>query len=256
MRVAVAGATGFIGAAACRALARAGHDVLPLPRSGFDGIRAEALVWAAGRREPDLEANLAVHATAPAAAARALGVRRSVYLSSGECYGSAPVPFREDGPVLATSAYARAKLAGERALAAVTVSTALRVGVGYGPGQAPRMLIPQLVAALRTGRRFGLTHGTQTRDFVFIDDIAAAIVAALAAPAIPVVNIGSGQELTVRDACEQIADALGVSRALLAFGEVPLRSDEATRYVLAVDLAREGLGWQARTTFAAGAARL
>ena len=49
----------------------------------------DVLVWAAGRRMPDLASNREVHVTAAALAARASGASRIVYLSSGECYGDA-----------------------------------------------------------------------------------------------------------------------------------------------------------------------
>lgn len=256
MRVAVAGASGFIGSAASRALRAAGHAVVAFARDGAAPAPCEALVWAAGRREASLDANRAVHVAAAVDAARELGVTRAIYLSSGECYGDAPLPYREDGDARATTDYARAKLEGERALAEVAPTTVLRLGVVYGPGQRPHMMIPQLVAALRAGRVFAMTQGTQTRDFVYVDDVAEAIVAALAAPPMPVVNIASGEEVAVRDAARTIARALDADEALLGFGQVPLRAGEAMRYVLDVSRAARELGWHPRTSLAAGAARL
>ncbi|HEY5944492.1 MAG TPA: NAD-dependent epimerase/dehydratase family protein [Kofleriaceae bacterium] len=252
-RVALAGAHGFIGSAARRAITAAGHDVIPLARG--ETAPCDVLVWAAGRREADFAANRAVHVDAPVAAARSAA--RVIYLSTGECYGDAPLPYREDGPCLGTSDYARAKLEGERALADVAPTTILRIGVGYGPGQAPRLMIPQVVAALRAGQPIALTEGTQTRDFVFVDDIAEAIVAAIDVGTAPaVINIGSGIEITIREAARIIARALGAPESLLGFGQIPMRQNEAMRYVLDVTRAAEVLGWKARTSFADGTARL
>jgi nucleoside-diphosphate-sugar epimerase len=118
------------------------------------------------------------------------------------------------------------------------------------------MMIPQLVAALRAGRPFAMTAGTQTRDFVFVDDVAEAIVAAVAAAAGVTINIGSGEELAVRDAAHTIARAVGADESLLRFGELPTRPGEALRYVLDVARAQRLLGWAPRTPLAVGATRL
>jgi nucleoside-diphosphate-sugar epimerase len=254
MRVVVAGARGFIGAAAMRALASAGHEVLGCGRDEAVPT-CDALVWAAGRRERDLDANRAVHVTAAVAAIRAARPAHVIYLSSGEVYGDAPLPYREDGPCSGASAYARAKLEGEEATAAVASVTALRIGVVYGPGQSPNMMIPQLVAALRAGKRFPMTHGEQTRDFVFVADVAEAIAAAVAHPPAGATNIGSGREVPVREAALVISRALGAPD-LFDFGAIALRPDEPRRYVLDVARAAQLLGWSARTPFAEGAARL
>jgi nucleoside-diphosphate-sugar epimerase len=113
-----------------------------------------------------------------------------------------------------------------------------------------------------------LTHGQQTRDLVYVDDVAAAIVAAVEAPATPrgteildagggqVFNIASGVETRIQDVCLGIARALGADPALLGFGETPLRPDEAHRYVMDVSRAAERLGWRATTSLADGFARL
>jgi len=247
VRVVVAGAAGFLGRAVVRALA--GHDVVPIGRG--EVAVGDAFVWAAGRREADLAANRAVHVDAAVAAARASGASRVVYLSTGEVYGDAPVPWREDGPVQPRSAYARTKLDGEAALADAVV---LRIGVVYGPGQAPPMVLPSIVDAVRARRPIALTAGTQTRDFVFVDDVGDAIARALAAPP-GVINIGSGVETRVRDACELLGRLLGAPE-LLGFGARPLRDDDLARYVLDVTRARDILGWRASTPLAAGLARL
>jgi nucleoside-diphosphate-sugar epimerase len=253
--IAVAGASGFIGGAIVRALE--GRNILALGREVPAGTRADVLVWAAGRREADLAANCAVHVEAPVRTARAIGATRVVYLSSGECYGPAPLPYREDGPALGTSDYARAKLAGERALGDVAATTVLRLGVVYGPGQSPRMLIPEVAAGLKAGKRVALSPGEQTRDFVFVEDVARAVVRAID-KALPTttVNIASGREVRVRDAVTQLCRALGASEELLGFGDIAMRPNEVMQYVLDVQRAADVLGWRATTTLADGFARL
>ncbi|MEO8698409.1 MAG: NAD(P)-dependent oxidoreductase [Kofleriaceae bacterium] len=243
MRIVLAGATGFIGGAIARVL-----EVTPLAR-GATPPRCDVLIWAAGNRGSDRRS----HVAQAAAAMRAARPARAIYLSSGECYGNAPLPFREDGPALGTSDYARAKLAGEQA---VRPAIALRLGVVYGPNQPCTMLLSHVAAALRAGSRVALTAGTQTRDFVFVDDVADAVAAAIAAvDPPPVINIASGRETTVRDACLELARILDRPAALLGFGDLAMRPDEPGRYVLDPALAATALGWHARTPLAIGLAR-
>lgn len=254
MRVVVGGGRGFIGSAVCRALAAAGHEAVPIGPG--EAAAGDALVWAAGKKLPDLDANRAVHVTAAAEAVRASGASRVIYLSSGECYGEAPLPWREDGPALGTTPYARAKLEGEAAVAALAPAAVLRLGVVYGPGQRPGMVLPSIVAALRAGRHVALTSGEQTRDFVEVDDVAAAVLAALAAPAAPgLVNVGAGAEASVRDVCERLGRLLGGPH-LLGFGELVRGPGDPARYVLDVARAAAVLGWRAVTPLDEGLARL
>lgn len=305
LRVVVAGASGFIGSRTVSALAAAGHAVLELARADIAALSyapstagiqsigprltaafgthgADILVWAAGRREPDLDANRAIHVRAPVDVRDALSIPRVVYLSTGEVYGTAPLPYREDGPALGTSVYAIAKLEGEAALArSIRESieppndpiqpdesppgvTVLRPALVYGAGSKPPMLIPRVVAALRAGERLPLTHGEQTRDLVYIDDVARAIVCAVESAETGIFNIASGVEVRIRDVVERIARAIALQQGvpadtllgLLGFGEVALRPDEAHRYVMDVSRARDLLGWTATTSLADGLARI
>jgi nucleoside-diphosphate-sugar epimerase len=289
LRVAIAGASGFIGRRAAAALTAAGHHVMPLRRediatihettsyAGLAAIEAknpDVLVWAAGKREPTLEANKKIHAHALVDVMDYFSLARIVYLSSGEVYGDAPLPYREDGPTLSASDYAQAKLLGENAAMSScernaspedpAIATVLRLGLVYGPDQSPRMLIPRVVAALRANERFPLTHGEQTRDLVFVDDVAHAIVRAVESANAGTYNIASGSEARIRDVVEGIARAIATQQGtsasdllgLLGFGEVALRPDEAHRYVMDVSRAREDLGWTATTSLAEGLARL
>jgi nucleoside-diphosphate-sugar epimerase len=259
LRVAVGGGRGFIGAAVCRALAAAGHDAIAFGREGAAAGGADVLVWAGGGREPDPAALRAVHVDAPVAAARVLAPRAIVYLSSAELYGGAPVPFREDGPIDPRTPYAQAKRDGELAIAAAAPRViVLRPGVVYGPGQPERMLFAKVAAALAAGARVALSPGDQTRDFVWIDDVAALVArAALADAPAGVYNAGTGREVSVRDACLGIAAALGADRAaLLDFGAQPYRAGEQMRYALDPARAAAALGWRATVSLEDGLARL
>jgi len=261
VRIAVGGGRGFVGGAIVRTLAAAGHDVLAFGREGLPagGGHADALVWAAGGREADLAANRAVHVGAPLAAALALAPRTLVYLSSAEIYGGGPVPFREEGPIDPRTPYAIAKRDGEETLAALAPSVfVVRPGVVYGPGQAPRMLIPRVLASVRAGRRIALTDGTQTRDFLHVDDLVGLIACFLFGDPSPgTYNAGTGVETSVRDAATMLARAIDpAGERLLDFGALPPRDGEQQRYVLDVSRAQARCGWRAQIALADGLARL
>jgi nucleoside-diphosphate-sugar epimerase len=267
MRVQVAGGRGFIGAAVAAALRRAGVDVevsgrepALVPAAHRPRRPIETLIWCAGGRG-DLAAMTEAHVEAPLRAVRINpGLRSVVYLSSGEVYGSQAVPFRETAPRLGKGDYARSKISGENALAALCAErrlalTILRPAVVYGPGQAGTMLIPSAITHLCEGRPLALTAGEQTRDWVHVDDVAAAVAATVARHGAGIYNLGSGREVTVRAAMEPLAEAVGPhARALLRWGELPYRAEEQMRYALDADLAEEALRWRPRIGFAEGVA--
>lgn len=262
-RIAVAGGAGFIGRHLCAALAASGALALPFgsegPPEAHPEAALDALVWAGGRRGSDMALLHEQQVAAPLRALQRLGPRRLVYLSSAEVYGRAPVPFHEDGPVAPETAYGQAKRAGELALmhacaASSTALIVLRPAVIYGPDQAPTMLLPAALAALRAGQPFPCTAGEQTRDFLHVADLVALILRCLAddAPA-GTYNAGSGREVRVREALTLLAAALGPdAAALLQLGALPTRPGEAQRYVVDIDRAAQRLGWHPRISLEDG----
>ncbi len=150
--------------------------------------------------------------------ARRLGVQRFVFASSAAVYGDDPtLPKSEDLPPQPQSPYALHKLVGEQYLRLYhhlygIDTIALRYFNVYGPRQDPASpyaaVIPLFVSALREGRRptvFG--DGLQTRDFVFVEDVARANVAALSVPnpAGCVINIASGRQTSLLDLLAALA---------------------------------------------------
>jgi nucleoside-diphosphate-sugar epimerase len=186
-------------------------------------------------------------------AARAAGAGRVVLASSSSVYGSTTVlPTSEAVEPRPASPYAVSKLAGEhyaRVHAELFgLSTlSLRLFNVYGPGQSPDGPYAQLVAraldALRRGERpvvYG--DGTQSRDLVYVADVARAVLAAAASDAVGPVNIGSGRATTVLDVVAAAAQALDV-RCEPHFlparpGDVPHTCADARR-------AAEVMGWRA-----------
>ena len=144
-----------------------------------------------------------------------------VHYSSSEAYGSArTVPMGEDHPLEPLTPYAASKAAGDhlvRTYAATFGVDALviRPFNNYGPRQNERRyagIIPTLLTSVIEGRPFKLYgDGLQTRDYIYATDTARATLQLYGSPEARgrVVNIASGQEITVLSLIEKIERILG-----------------------------------------------
>jgi UDP-glucuronate 4-epimerase len=151
-------------------------------------------------------------------ACKGRGIRNFVFASSSSVYGAcARIPFREtEGDLSPISPYAATKLAGEylcRTYAALYgfPVTCLRLFTVYGPRQRPEMAIHQFVRLIEGGAPvpvFG--DGTARRDFTYIDDVVAGVLAALDRPqAFEVINLGESAVIEIREVIRLIEEALG-----------------------------------------------
>ncbi|MGH7548203.1 MAG: NAD-dependent epimerase/dehydratase family protein [Gemmatimonadales bacterium] len=199
--------------------------------------------------------------------ARAGGVRRVVLASSGgTVYGeglSLPIP--ETAPKLPASPYGTAKLASEYYLATFALvygmeTVALRYSNVYGPRQDSHGEAG--VVAIFTGRVLEgepLTvygDGEQTRDMVYVSDVAEANLVASERSLPPLVdldarafNIATATETSVNALAGAIAAAAGRAPQIR---HAPERPGDLRRNALAVDKAVRSLGWRPRTTLADG----
>ena len=134
-------------------------------------------------------------------------LERFVYASSSSVYGDAvQIPMREDAMVQPVSPYGVTKLAAEHLCllywtnyGVPTVS--LRFFTVYGPRQRPDMGFHRFIRAALTGQPITLYgDGEQTRDFTYVDDIVAALVAAgERGRAGGVYNIGGGSRVSINE---------------------------------------------------------
>lgn len=189
-------------------------------------------------------------------AARRAEVGRVVLASSSSVYGTAAaLPTPETTTPLPASPYAVSKLAGEHYARVYAdlhgLSTlSLRFFNVYGPGQSPdgpyAQLVPRALEARRTGRRpvvYG--DGLQSRDLVFVDDVVAAVLAAVDRPqATGVLNLGSGRAHTVLEVLAAVGTPPPVHLAPRP-GDVPHTCADTTAITAA-------LGWAPTTTLAEG----
>lgn len=79
----------------------------------------------------------------------------------------------------------------------------------YGPHEPEARLVSSVILSLLSRGRARCTHGLQVRDFMHVEDVASAFAAILSSDAAGIVNIGSGQPLTIRALVSTIAEAIG-----------------------------------------------
>jgi UDP-glucose 4-epimerase len=185
-------------------------------------------------------------------ACRRAGVRRCVLASSGAAVGEHAPPLHEDLPPRPLSPYGAGKAAAEafghayRAAFGLDV-VALRFSNVYGPHSRHKSsVVARFIAAILAGRPVEVYgDGRQTRDFLFVGDLAAAIWAALGAPApAPVYQIASGVETPVSAVLARLA-ALAEQR----LGRPPVvvhrpaRPGDVARSSADIRRARRDLGW-------------
>jgi UDP-glucose 4-epimerase len=197
-------------------------------------------------------------------ACRRADVARVVFASSGgAAYGDTDVlPTPEDHPVHPASPYGASKVAAERYLdcwAGLTGASvlALRLANVYGPRQDPHGeagVVAIFVAQLLAGAACVVNgDGEQTRDYVYVGDVADAFARALRYPRVSgVLNVGTGAETSVNDLHRSLARLMGVGRAA---EHGPARPGEQRRSVLDAARAKQALGWTAASSLDAGLAR-
>lgn len=185
-------------------------------------------------------------------AVRDAGVKRVVLGSSGAVYGEQyKQPISEKTILNPRSPYAVSKIASEYYVSTIGAlygieTVVLRIFNAYGPGQfvpashAP--VIPQFLRqALGGGSLIVFGDGSQTRDFVYIDDVADALSAAAMASDVDrrIINVGSGQEVSINQLVEKVARATGREVSHL-YSQAD--NGGVSRLVADISLARRKLG--------------
>jgi len=195
-------------------------------------------------------------------AMRDAGVRRVVLASSGAIYGEqAHQPVREDQSPNPQSPYSVSKLAAEHYVRAIGAlwgieTVVLRVFNTYGPGQNlppshPPVVPRFLHQALRGGSLVIFGGGGQTRDFVYVDDVVEALVAAATAADVDrrIINVGSGRETSVNELAALVADAAGRKVQVL---HSPAESGGVSHLRADISVARKLLNYEPRVELVQG----
>jgi UDP-glucose 4-epimerase len=233
MNFLITGAAGFLGSTLANQLAREGHQVRGIDdlSTGDPQVLAPDVHFTRGdvNDRPKLWTVNVGGTVALMEAIRDVGIKRVVLASSGAVYGDlGDQPLTEPVTPNPRSPYAVSKLAAEYYVRTIgglwgieTVS--LRIFNAYGPGQhLPASHPPVVPHYLRQAQRGGtlVAHGdgSQTRDYVYVDDVVSAMVAAATAPNVNglVINIGSGNEISIRDLVRLVLDVT-VSKANVVY---------------------------------------
>lgn len=293
-RVLVTGGTGFIGRHVVAALSAIGAKVAILSRHGAPGstgvfaytgdLRDVAFVKTAVREfAPDIIFHLAtfkqrsaliedfVTATEInvlgslhlfAAAANSKTLRAIVVMGTAEEYGRNPAPFRESMRELPVSAYSYSKQSLTHLCEVLHYlhglpSVVLRPTIAYGPGQSVDMFLPALIESLLKDAPFPMTAGEQSRDFVNVSDVVDAALLAATRPGIAgrVLNIGSGEVVTIAELARKVAAMMGKS-GLLQIGRLAYRQGEVMSYSVDTTDARALLDWAPRIALEQGLAQM
>ena len=190
------------------------------------------------------------------------GVRKVVFASTGGAvYGEQrEFPAKEDHPQYPVSPYGVSKLAAERYLHYYGVQyrlsyAALRYSNVYGPRQDPHGeagVVAIFCGNLALGQPSRINGtGEQTRDYVYVEDVARANVLALKEE-VPsgAYNIGTGTETSVNELYEVVQKASGREDLLPEHG--PAKPGEQLRSSVDPDKAEKALGWKPEVGFEAG----
>jgi UDP-glucuronate 4-epimerase len=193
-------------------------------------------------------------------AARRFGVRKFIFASSSSVYGAANrIPFREtDLDLRPLSPYAATKLAGEHLCHTYShlygiQAVCLRFFTVYGPRQRPDLAIRKFAERIVNGLPVPFYgSGGAARDYTYVDDTVAGIVAALRHDApFDVFNLGNSSPVRLDELIEALERALGVKARLDRQpdqpGDVPITFADITK-------AREILGYEPSTPLEKGLA--
>jgi UDP-glucose 4-epimerase len=199
-------------------------------------------------------------------AAREKGVKRFVYVSSSEVYGTArTAPISEEHPTLPMTVYGASKLAGECYTRAFWETyryptVVVRPFNAYGPrchheGDSGEV-IPKFMLRCMAGKPmviFG--DGTQTRDFTFVSDTARGIMSAgFSDHSVGhTFNLGSGKEIRIAELAQAVADIVGHEAKI---SHVESRPGDVLQLLADSSRARELLNFDPTVTLREGLARL
>ncbi|GJE65048.1 GDP-6-deoxy-D-mannose reductase [Methylorubrum aminovorans] len=280
MRVLVTGASGFIGRNVVAQLERQGVDVVAASRRPLvsnPAVRFEPIDLLTPGASADLVSRVRpthlIHlawnaiprkfwsasdnldwAAATFALSRAFvdagGVRAVMAGSCAEYDWTGIGRLHENSGIAPATLYGKVKDATRRAVCAFGEESGLPVAWGrvfwlYGPGEAADRLVSDVASALARRHQINTTEGRQQRDFLHVEDVASAFIAALHHTHCGPFNIGSGSPVAVRHLIEILAEELG-GLDLVNFGVRPSTLGEPSLLVADTKILHETIGFTPR----------
>jgi UDP-glucose 4-epimerase len=197
--------------------------------------------------------------------ARKQKVPRVIYASSSAVYGSLPdLPKTEMSPCCPTTPYGLQKMIGEGYAKLYSElyglqTTGLRFFNVFGPRQDPSSPYSGVISIFKENIAKGepitiFGDGKTTRDFVYVGDVVASLLAAAEKEdAGNVYNIGTGVETSLLDVVSALEHTLGVTAEV---SSAPERIGDIKRSVADISKAKQELGWEPTVSFEEGIARM
>jgi UDP-glucose 4-epimerase len=193
-------------------------------------------------------------------AAVAAGIGKVVFSSTSALYPEMPAePKREDGPLEPLSPYATSKREGEKLLEEFSSNeglsyVALRYFNVFGPRQradsAYAAVIPIFISRALAGQSLTLYgDGHQTRDFIFVRDVARANLRASQVQQAGIYNVGSGHPMRIVELADQVCAILGRPRQ---HEFAPRRPGDLLSSTASIERTQQDLEWQPEYTFKQG----
>lgn len=173
-------------------------------------------------------------------------VDKFIYASSMSVYSEPPkyLPVDETHPVQPSTIYGVSKLEGElycNVYSKAMNIVVLRYGGAYGKGQPKHKVIPAFINQALNNRPITIYgDGTQTSDFVYVKDVVQSTLLALENNKSGVYNIGSGEEMSIRNLAERI---INFTHSKSEINLINKDTDRPFRFVLDITKARKDLGY-------------
>ena len=292
MKILVTGATGFIGAAFVRLALSHDHEIgglmLPAESPPASVPASNQLVWIPGTLDdlpwreieafkPEVCVHFAwiatpgVYLESPenelhlkwslnlARRLKGLGLRHFVGVGTCIEYQISHAPLMEElTPVAPTTRYARCKNTLRETLAAEARQDGSqfcwgRVFYPYGVGESPARLCSTLIQKFRNGEKLMLKTPNSTKDYIYIEDLAAAILLTVEREFIGTINWGTGHGISVRQLAEAVAALMGRPELV---AEVSPPEIDPLGYVVAEASRLLQLGWKPEHTLRRGLEKL
>ncbi len=191
-------------------------------------------------------------------ASRKAGTEKFIFASSSSVYGDCDrLPLNEDEPELEpVSPYGLTKLTGERLCRVFHLQYGLRIAAlrfftVYGPRQRPDMAIHLFSRRIVNGEEIPVYgDGTSRRDYTYVDDIVAGILAALEADLqFELFNLGGAHTITLQDLIGLLGEKLGRRPVLKT---LPFQPGDVVATLADVGKARDLLGYRPETILSRG----
>lgn len=283
----ITGASGFIGLPTVKILLAEGNSVTALSRrrgsieheqlnwietdlsnslsiaQALDNIKADALVHLAWQGIPDFslpicQRNLTMGQDIITKAVEISDVQRVVVTGSCFEYNRQKGACSEQDRGSARDHFTWSKLA---LLEWAQMFTAkhdielgwMRIFYAYGPNQRAQSLIPSLISSIRNNQIPDIRTPSARNDFVYVDDVARAVLAATKAPSLNgIYNIGSGQTVSIYDICRIVNETISGSTNIADSVLANATQNSETNFWADLKNTNTDLNWSARTSLALG----